>query len=97
VYVSPYPVTGAKVAVSTASGNRARWRRDGRELFFISGDRKLMASTLDTAGLPGPPRPLFDVAAWVDYDVSRDDRFVAVVSEVVTSTQPLAVLVNWHR
>jgi len=96
VYVSPFPVTGAPLAVSTAGGSQARWRRDGRELYFISPDRTLMAAPIDAAGVPGTPRALFDVSAWLDYDVARDGRFIAVVSEVVGAEQPLAVIVNWR-
>ena len=97
VYVSPFPVTGTKIAVSTAGGSQARWRRDGRELYFIASDRKLMAASIDAAGVPGPPRALFDVTGWLDYDVARDGRFIAVVSQVVGAEQPLAVIVNWSR
>lgn len=39
----------------------ARWRRDGRELYFITRDQKLMAAPIDAAGVPGPPRVLFNV------------------------------------
>ncbi|HUF23278.1 MAG TPA: hypothetical protein VMN81_04045, partial [Vicinamibacterales bacterium] len=96
VYVAPFPATGAKTAVSSAGGTSARWRRDGRELYFISSDKKLMAAPIDAAGVPGPPRTLFSVAAWLDYDVARDGRLVAVVLEVVGAEQPLAVIVNWR-
>ena len=95
VYVAAFPPTGAKTAVSSAGGTTARWRRDGRELYFISSDGKLMAAPIDATGVPGPPRALFNVA-WVDYDVARDGRIVAVVREVVGAEQPLAVIVNWR-
>ena len=97
VYVSPFPVTGAKVQASVGGGALARWRRDGRELYFISPDRKLMAAPIDASGLPGPPRVLFDVPRWNDFDVARDGRFIAVVTQVVGAEQPLAVIVNWGR
>ncbi len=96
IYVSPFPVTGSRIAVSTAGGTQARWRRDGRELYFIPSDRKLMAAPIDEAGVPGTPRALFDVKDWLDYDVARDGRFIAVVSQVVGAEQPLAVIVNWR-
>ena len=97
VYVSPFPVTGAKTQVSRAGGNNARWRRDGRELYFLSRDRMLMAAPIDAAGVPGPPRTLFDVRAWLDYDVARDGRFIAIVSQVVGAEKPLAVILNWRK
>ena len=96
VYVAPFPGVGAKTAVSSAGGSRPRWRRDGRELFFISGDRKLMAAPIDAAGVPGTARALFSATEWLDYDVARDGRIIAVVLEVVGAEQPLTVIVNWR-
>ncbi|HEX6159507.1 MAG TPA: protein kinase, partial [Thermoanaerobaculia bacterium] len=43
VYVQPYPATGAKWQVSTSGGEQPRWRRDGKELFYIAPDRRLMS------------------------------------------------------
>jgi len=97
VYVSPFPVSGAKIPVSTGGGTQARWSRNGRELYFIASDRKLMAASIDAAGVPGTPRALFDVKGWLDYDVTQDGRFIAVVSQIVGAEQPLAVIVNWPR
>ena len=97
VYVSPFPVTGTKTAVSTATtgGHTARWRRDGRELYFRSRAGQLMAAPIDASGMPGTPRALFDAKAWLDYDVAKDGRFIAIVSQKVAGEQPLAVIVNW--
>ncbi len=61
VYVQTFPPTGAKWQVSTAGGDQARFSGDGREIFFVSRDRKLMAATL-ARGKPleiGPPSALF--------------------------------------
>ncbi len=96
VYVAAFPVTGAKTAASSAGGSMARWRRDGRELYFISSDNQLMAVPIDAAGAPGQVRALFDVPRWLEYDVASDGRFVAVVADVIGAEQPLAVFVNWR-
>jgi len=96
IYVAPFPATSVKTVVSSAGGTNARWRRDGRELYFISSDKKLMAAPIDAAGVPGPPRALFNVASWMDYDITRDGRVVAVVREVVGAEQPLVVFANWR-
>ena len=84
-----------KIAVSSIGGAAPRWRRDGRELYFISGSRQLMAAPIDASGMPGTARPLFDVRGWGDFDVARDGRFVAIVAEVLGREQPLSVIVNW--
>ena len=43
VYVQSFPAGGAKWPVSSKGGDWVRWRRDGREMFYIAADRKLMS------------------------------------------------------
>ena len=43
VYVDSFPPTGEKTLVSRGGGAEPRWRSDGRELFYVSADRRLMA------------------------------------------------------
>ena len=50
VYVTPFPKTGAKWLVSRNGGFQARWRRDGKELFFMAPDSKLMAADVNSDG-----------------------------------------------
>ena len=49
IYVAPFPATGAKVLVSTAGAQffSARWREDGRELFYLSPEGTLIAAAVD--------------------------------------------------
>jgi Tol biopolymer transport system component len=42
VYVVPFPGPGGKWQVSTGGGTWPRWRRDGKEIFFLSPDNKIM-------------------------------------------------------
>lgn len=46
IYVSPFPDAGSKWQVSRGGGEEPRWRADGKELFFVSPDGKLMASNV---------------------------------------------------
>src|SRR5687767_12132629 len=42
------------------SGAQPRWRRDGRQLFYIASDKKLMSVPFDPrSGTAGAPEPLF--------------------------------------
>ena len=50
VYVTPFPKAKAKWLVSRNGGFQARWRRDGKELFFMSPDSKLMAADVNSDG-----------------------------------------------
>ena len=43
IYVQTVPVTGDKRQISTQGGSRPRWRKDGKELYYVSADDKLMA------------------------------------------------------
>ncbi len=96
VYLSPFPVNGASpTPVSSAGGIWPRWRRDGRELFFLS-EGQLIVVPIDATGVPGAPRPLFSTAGWLSYDVTPDgQRFIAVVLQVSERDQPLTVIVGW--
>jgi len=100
VYISPYPSTGEKTLVSTTGGTMPRWSHDGRELFFVGGDRRLTAITVRTTPSLelGTPRPLFLLPGrrvWKDYDVAPDGRFLAIVTDVRGDEQPLTVVLNW--
>jgi hypothetical protein len=61
VYVRAFPAPGARSRVSTGGGGDPRWRRDGKELFYQSADRMLMAVTVkaDTSFTSSAPRELF--------------------------------------
>jgi dipeptidyl aminopeptidase/acylaminoacyl peptidase len=104
VYVAPFPGRAGKIyPVSVNGGRLARWRRDGKELFFLSNDRKLMSAEVHAVGEElqfDAPRALLPVQTktaafgW-PYDVSPDgDRFLMIVA--TTTTEPsITVLVNW--
>jgi serine/threonine protein kinase/Tol biopolymer transport system component len=49
VYVVPFPEAGGKWQVSTEGGSQPRWRRDGKELFYVAADAKLMAVPISVA------------------------------------------------
>jgi serine/threonine protein kinase len=101
VYVTAYPGPGERIRVSTGGAALARWSRDGRELFYLSGDRRLMSVPVRTSPSLqlGTPTPLFTLKGkglWPTFEVSADGkRFLAVVPEVVADDLPLSVIVNW--
>jgi eukaryotic-like serine/threonine-protein kinase len=98
VYVSPFPGAGGKRQVSTAGGTAPRWRKDGRELFYVAADRRLMAAEVDARS------GAFEVSK-VDalfgpvtsgYDVASDGlRFLVLVPEEAETTKPLTIVQNW--
>jgi Tol biopolymer transport system component len=65
IYVQPVPATGAKRQISTQGGTRPRWRRDGKEIYYLSAEGKLMAVPvrLDADTLEvGAAERLFDLS-----------------------------------
>jgi Tol biopolymer transport system component len=100
VYVSSFPPRGLHTPVSTGGGTVPRWSRDGRELFFLSADRRLMATPVRmtprlTVGTPAALFPLRGRRIWKDYDVSPDGkRFLAIVTDVLGDEQPMTAVVN---
>jgi Tol biopolymer transport system component len=105
VYVQGFPATEQKWQVSNGGGNYARWRRDGKELFYRAGDGKLMAVSVRAAGRGlefGVPVALFRIIEptgphTYPYDVAPDgQRILALTADAEDNTTTLTVLLNWQ-
>ena len=112
VYVQPFGPASSKPSsgkwpISISGGRDPHWRGDGRELFYIAPNRKLMAVTVKTDGdgfVRGTPQPLFEGRVPVEnndnysnrYAVSADGkRFLLALDPETSSEAPLHVTVNW--
>jgi Tol biopolymer transport system component len=106
IVVRPFPMPGGKWQVSTGGGVQPRWRGDGKELYFISMDGKLMAASVTATGATfaaGTPVALF-LASPVpsagsnkqEYVVSRDGRFLINEPAEASTTMPITLILNWH-
>jgi Tol biopolymer transport system component len=106
IHVAPFPGPGSSWRVSTAGGTEPRWRRDGKELYYLAPDGKLMVVGVST----GPPfeadvaKPLFQVrrrervsaSDQYGYDVSADGQRFLVSAEIgEESAPPLSLVTNW--
>ena len=109
VVVQPFPdPSRGKWPISTNGGLHPRWSRDGRELFYVDTEERVVAVPVTTDGgfVPGKPVPLFTLplnilvnqfgAAYV-YDVAPDrQRFlVSMPSTGNAQRLPLTVTTNW--
>jgi Tol biopolymer transport system component/predicted Ser/Thr protein kinase len=107
VYVQPFLGAGGKWQVSAAGGEQPRWRRDGKEIFYVSAG-KLMAVDVKTEPQfkAGQPRVLFEdpitlpnhnwAAGGNHYAVSADGkRFLVLKQTNAVQDTPLTVVVNW--
>lgn len=108
VYIQPVPPTGAKWPVSSGGARQPEWRRDGKELYYIAPDRKLMAVAVTTGPKfeAGAPRALFEtrVAPYTgitgrSYAVTADGRRFLINTEMEAAASkpaPITVVVNWQ-
>jgi serine/threonine protein kinase/Tol biopolymer transport system component len=102
IYVVPFPKGPGKWPVSIDGGTSARWRRDGREIFYLSADGMLMAAEVRAQGAElrvGPPQPLFQTrigGARIPYASSADgQRFLVATIEKAGQASPITLLTNW--
>ncbi|MEO8257576.1 MAG: protein kinase [Acidobacteriota bacterium] len=106
VVVQTFPDTNdGKWQISADGGIEPKWRRDGRELYYLALDGKLMAVSIGGPVFsPGRPVPLFQTPLTVNrtqpirdrrYDVGPDGRFLLVVPAASAAVMPTMVVVNW--
>jgi len=107
IYVHEFPGPGGKYQISTEGGTEPAWNRNGRELFYRSGD-KLMAVDILThpAFSAGKPKFLFqgqyqpDPTVNANYDVSPDgQRFLMLKPGATQEMAPtqINVVLNWFE
>lgn len=102
MYVEGIPPECGKWQISVNGGVQPRWRRDGKELFFLSPDSKMMAVDLQTgsAVTSGMARILFETSGSASngprsYDVPADGlRFLIASGASGTENAPITVILN---
>jgi len=101
VYVVPFPDPGGKWQVSPGGGCGPRWRRDGKELFYLSSDSKMMAAEVKASGSSfevGAIHALFATrpyGVFGRFDVSADGKRFAVPYEAGQPSAAITLVVNW--
>lgn len=107
VYVAAFPSLEKKQQVSVEGGAQPLWRKDGKELFYLSLGSELMAVTVNegTAVETGPPRVLFksslDLAPEINqYCVANNGQKFLILEPVkaqaqAKSVEQINVIVNW--
>ena len=103
VYVQTLPLSDKKWQVSTSGGYEPRWRADGREIYYLSEDRKLVS----VAVRPGPsfdvPKALFQTRVPVGVSANRmhyvpshdGQRFLVNTQNTEMQQTPITVVLNW--
>jgi dipeptidyl aminopeptidase/acylaminoacyl peptidase len=108
VFVQSFPDARTRTQVSIAGGTQIRWSRDGKEIFYVAPDGKMMAASVafrDASVDVKLPVPLFQthlatgtnvLGIKPQYAVSRDGRFL-LNTALETASPPIVVLVNWMK
>ena len=99
ISVRPFPALRTVIKISAGPAAQSRWSPDGKQLFYVAPDKKLMAVSFDpTSGRAGVPRVLFQTRivrvaiAGHQYDVAPDGRFL--INSLPTGSPPLTLLVG---
>ncbi len=108
IYVRPFPLSAERSApslISSSGGMQPRWRHDGKELYFVGVDNRLMSVdvALGAQLRAGNPQPRFVVSPSLisgnlfRYDALPDgQRFVTVGIVGSTAPAPITVILNWR-
>ena len=89
-------------AFSTGGGHAPRWRADGKEIYYIAPDGKMMAVPVTLTGstlTAGTPVPLFSTHIFpqiftYQWAVAPDGRFL-VYNRQLADASPITLLLNW--
>ena len=95
--------TGGKWLISTAGGNGPHWRGDGKELYYVAADAKLMAVEIATNPVfrAGAPKVLFQapqmggIFAASQWDLTSDGKRFLFLSPAEQSPAPFTAVLNW--
>jgi len=107
IYVVPFPrsASGGKWMVSRGGGVMPRWRRNGKELFYIAPDSMMMAVDVNPGPVfqSGAPHPLFqsDIedngirTGPMSWDLSPDGNRFLIITDAPGDAS-LTVALNWR-
>ena len=96
-------LVGQKRQISANGGWIARWRGDGREIFYVDTGNWLQAVSIEGPLQFGEPKPLFRIAGTSQYgttsdfqfDVTRDGQRFVMSTTGSTPPPPFTVIENW--
>jgi serine/threonine-protein kinase len=103
VFVRPFPGPGSRVQISSGGGNEPVWSRDGRRIYYRTGQKVIEADVVPGTSLSlGARRPVFsltslpseDARGSATYDVSADGQRI-IFAQPTGSEQRLVVIQNW--
>src|ERR1700722_4617571 len=103
IYITAFPAGGAKWQVASNGGTTPKWRRDGKELFFLDPQDNIVAVDVNTSGNAvklGSPRTLFQSVGiqrdFGPYDVTADGKkFLIKSGNRKEDSEAITLAQNW--
>jgi len=105
IFVQPFPASGNRWQISNNGGRAPAWRGDGKEIFFVSEDNKLVSVDVKTGNgfEVGIPKPLFDLTPLgavsfgnVNFAPSLDgQKFLITHQRETVASLQYVVVQNW--
>ncbi len=99
-------VTGERFRISRAGAQLLRWRRDGKELFYLGYDGRVYAVPMQLGGTPrfGAAERLFEIPvearaaihAQLGFDVTPDGQRFVIPTVSDAAAPGLVVVQNWE-
>jgi hypothetical protein len=108
IYIRPFRGPGGPWQISRAGGAGPRWRDDGKELYWIAPDARLMAAPVAVNGTSieyGAPVALFQTRIYLggtdqpergQYNVAPDGRFLISTVTSDEPVRPITVVQHWR-
>ncbi len=96
IYMTQLPQPARSWRISKSGGVNPFWRSDGKELYFVSGNKLMAVSmTLGAEVQSDPPQLLFEIEG-TNYAPSKDgQRFLVPVVTEKAPAPPINVVLNW--
>jgi Tol biopolymer transport system component len=103
LYVAPFPQGSPRLQVSRGGGREPRWRKDGKELFYVAPDGRIMsvAMTLTPTLAAAPPRELFSAITltsgpFAEYSVAPDaQHFLMILPFEDPRSESFTIITHW--
>ena len=100
IHIASFPEPRRRLQVTSGGGSFPAWGPNGKELFYVSGDDKLMVVTLQMGRDGMEPSAPHEVFAFGQsfytslYDVAPDGRRI-LIQQREAAAENIEVIVNW--
>ena len=105
IYVQTFPAPTQQYQISTGGGEEPNWRCDGKELYYLAPDGRLMAVKIKTAPQfeVGTPKPLFQIRTYARGPSQKDfrwalapdgQRFLGISEPDASAEAPITVVLR---